>query len=1109
MKTGIFLATFIWGICHSATAGWFGIVPAQIDRSIPLHSSNYSVFISGFKPDSVAIVFRQPKDFVKPVEPLKALFEIRGKYIYSSLKGRGDFIRDAALNRELVQQLIALNDLSFFRLFYRNAAGRVYKYEDLNAKGKKFREAVLTDRQLLAMEIQKLFKDGVVSNRTQYQVLRPDSLEKRMYDSLWYDLNPKMIKSGREEIYYPNQNPMLVRIYAKGILKDSLYTELYSNGTVKKTYNTKNGLLHGISKSYDKLGKMRDERLFENGRIVKMVNAGKNFDANKKALLYGIDNYMVPSGIPVTYSENTWKSLAGCVNDVDTLKDVLVSFNGFSPSNISIVTDDAATKGKTLSAFRKFSASLNKGDIVFLHFSGHGYLLRDQPDSLRKYEGLALPCRDANYPADPALSHSNFIFQYQLEDFLNSIKRAIGRSGQLIISLDVSHSGQLLSYKSDDESSGADKTVSMRGESSNMLFNLVKDESVPVIIYTGTSSQEMGFETRDDKGKPFGAYSLALARSISSAWTLNSSEVHEEIGIIIQKNGYRQTPGYLANETQFLFEGQEPAAEDAKGQVMLPVIRATGNAFLLSAGISEYTSKGNDKLSFRNCESDARGYDRFFREQFESISGDTGKGKLFSFLMINAVATRENILSAINNAISNSKPEDYFIFNFSGYCRPLHDSAGKKLTYFVPWGLQSISDTAEIKQKGISLTQLKDLLQMIPANNQLFITEAGSTDDFQKEFIQALIETSPTIASLSNKNRIFIVPRGSGLDQFSCHGITRENGPIQYFITNLSGDLNVFGLFEGGIYADAVRFSLNKTAVDCNYFRTAYFDVFFERDFIRDLRYYLPGELMQSRGAGLINKDKAAVANAIAKKYALLVGTNSYSGKPQWNDLEGIPVLDVNSIGSELKNNFGFEVITLVDKPSDSIYECIIRLSRQLKSSDQLLIYVAGHGDYDETLFDDGFIVCANSRQVKDDPYRNTYIQYSKLSRMINKLPATQVMMVLDVCFGGSFAEKVVRCSNRSDYEDLSSAEYISGKLKLKTRLFLSSGGKREVPNGYKGRLSPFAQRFLQCLQTKGGDGKLLSSTNFYEFVKKLPSGPVIGSFGDDECGSEFIMLSK
>lgn len=1112
-KIYIFLLSNILFI--TGYANWFGLEPTtnRNRKSIKLHPGNYGMFIGGNKPDSVIIVFRQPKNFGISRDS-STVFKIVDNRITSFKKKESDFIVDAELNRQLIQKLAEANDLAFYRLFYKNVAGQVYKYQDLNTKGRKTREAVFTDAESQSVEIQKFYENGVVSNRTAYMVASRDSMEKMRLDSLWFDLNPKLLKSGREDIYYSNQNLLLVRVYEKGKLIDSVYRELYNNGVVKKIYTTKNGLLHGVSKSFDKNGKQQEELIFEKGKIITAVLVNKNYERRKKAFLLGIDAYDAPARTIVRRTEKVyldWNNLEGCINDVDTLEYVLTSYNGFDPANIVSLKDDQATRRKILASFKSFSGSLQKGDVVFLHFSAHGLVLDLQVDSLKKYEGLAIPCRDVKYPDDTSFYNANYIFQSQLEDFFNAIKKKIGKTGQMVISLDVSHAGQLLSYGEADTSKGKETVIAKRGESNNILFNLIKDDTAPVIIYTASSSEEDGYEMIAGNGKSYGAYSMTLANSLSSPWSLNSTETYEEITLALQRYGRKQTPGYLASETQFLFEGADAIPGDDNDLVSLPVIKPSGNTYLLSVGISEYVAKQSEELSFKNCEMDAKNYAAFFERQFSEISNEKDKRKLYSSLLINKEATKQKILDAINNAISNSKPDDYFIFNFSGYCKPLKDSTGKQVTYFVPYGLRSISDSADIKKNGISLTQLKDLLQMIPANNQLFITEAGSTDDFQKEFIQALIETSPTIASLSNKNRVFIVPNGSGLDRFSCRGVTEEHGPINYFVTGLSEELNVFGLFEGGIYADAVKFNLTKSAVVCDYFRTSYFDIFFERDFIKSLRYFLPEDMMKSRGAKLRNDDKQAVANTIAKKYALVIGTNTYTGKPTWNDLDGVPNLDAEDIAKELEKNYGFNVKLLLDKPSDSIYENILLLSRVLQPNDQLMIYVAGHGDYDDKLFDDGFIVCTNSKQVKDDPYRNTYIQYSKLSRMINKLPARQVMMVLDVCFGGTFDERVARnkARSKSDYEDMSTENYMAEKLKLKTRLYLTSGGKKEVPNGYRGSHSPFAQRFLQCLQTKGGPGKLLTASDFFQFVKMLPSGPLVGSFGDDDYGSEFVMLAK
>jgi hypothetical protein len=120
-----------------------------------------------------------------------------------------------------------------------------------------------------------------------------------------------------------------------------------------------------------------------------------------------------------------------------------------------------------------------------------------------------------------------------------------------------------------------------------------------------------------------------------------------------------------------------------------------------------------------------------------------------------------------------------------------------------------------------------------------------------------------------------------------------------------------------------------------------------------------------------------------------------------------------------------------------------------------------------------------------------------------------QILVVLDVCFGGTFDEQVTRLSKRSGYTEMAADAYLNNKLSLKTRLYISSGGKKEVPDGYKGKHSPFAYKLLEALRTAGGSYGLLSSGSMYEFVKKLPSEPLIGSFGDDEPGSEFLLIPK
>jgi hypothetical protein len=80
-----------------------------------------------------------------------------------------------------------------------------------------------------------------------------------------------------------------------------------------------------------------------------------------KALLIGINKYRVPGA-----------DLRGCVNDVNNIQNVLLDFYGFAAKDISVLTDFAATKKAIQAGIKKLIAGGKIGDVLYLHFSGHG-----------------------------------------------------------------------------------------------------------------------------------------------------------------------------------------------------------------------------------------------------------------------------------------------------------------------------------------------------------------------------------------------------------------------------------------------------------------------------------------------------------------------------------------------------------------------------------------------------------------------------------------------------------------------------------------------------------------------------------------------------------------
>lgn len=81
----------------------------------------------------------------------------------------------------------------------------------------------------------------------------------------------------------------------------------------------------------------------------------------KRAVLIGINRYQVPGA-----------DLNGCVNDVKNLSGVLKTYYGFEDKDITTLTDLQATKKAMQAAIQKLIKSGKKGDILLLHYSGHG-----------------------------------------------------------------------------------------------------------------------------------------------------------------------------------------------------------------------------------------------------------------------------------------------------------------------------------------------------------------------------------------------------------------------------------------------------------------------------------------------------------------------------------------------------------------------------------------------------------------------------------------------------------------------------------------------------------------------------------------------------------------
>lgn len=140
----------------------------------------------------------------------------------------------------------------------------------------------------------------------------------------------------------------------------------------------------------------------------------------KRAVLIGINKYQVPGS-----------DLSGCVNDVKNLRGALTTYYGFADKDITTLTDLKATKKAMQRVIKKLIAGGKKGDVLVLHYSGHGSNVPDDNgDEADRRDEILCPT-DLDWK-DP--------FR---DDWLRTTVNKLRKGVSLTIIMDCCHSGTI------------------------------------------------------------------------------------------------------------------------------------------------------------------------------------------------------------------------------------------------------------------------------------------------------------------------------------------------------------------------------------------------------------------------------------------------------------------------------------------------------------------------------------------------------------------------------------------------------------------------------------------------------------------------------------------
>ncbi len=151
----------------------------------------------------------------------------------------------------------------------------------------------------------------------------------------------------------------------------------------------------------------------------------------KLALIIAIARYPRASGYSRLSSDN----------DVPLLRAALIR-QGFDAGAIRVLADSQATRAGILGALDSLAAQARPGDVVVVHYSGHGHQITDDNgDELDGLDEVLVPF-DARGDVDPATYKGEFhVRDDELEPRLALLRGRIAPGGNVVMFIDACHSG--------------------------------------------------------------------------------------------------------------------------------------------------------------------------------------------------------------------------------------------------------------------------------------------------------------------------------------------------------------------------------------------------------------------------------------------------------------------------------------------------------------------------------------------------------------------------------------------------------------------------------------------------------------------------------------------
>lgn len=247
------------------------------------------------------------------------------------------------------------------------------------------------------------------------------------------------------------------------------------------------------------------------------------------------------------YQDNTWGKIHGD-NDVYYVMQML-SLCGFT--DIKTLKNEQATKQGMVNAFMALANRCRKGDVVYIHYSGHGQLMTDIDGD----EALRTTARYGQWdeswvPYDAYMNYGikdrgeKHFCDDEVEFYLSAIREKIGRKGKMYVVIDACHSGDATRGEDEECVRGVDVKFNIPRKNSDMMATGVKTERWLTI-----SACKPYQVCTEMKNMNIGKLTYALYSMGKDVFRLSKEELRQRLKtfMIMNKGQLPQTPVVSGN----------------------------------------------------------------------------------------------------------------------------------------------------------------------------------------------------------------------------------------------------------------------------------------------------------------------------------------------------------------------------------------------------------------------------------------------------------------------------------------------------------------------------------------------------------------------------------